>query len=434
MRTNISKYIQNVALFKEQLLYWSNQFREVVVLDSNSESNENQLYKSYDLVVAVEAFTSIQTDYEKAFEDLYQYQSKANDWLFGYLSYDLKNDVEHLKSQNFDGLQFPDLYFFQPKKIFLLKENSVEIQYLNMCDDEVESDFEEITQSQKLNVKSQKLPINIQQRISKENYLKKTEKMLAHIHRGDIYEANFCMEFFAEDASIEPVEIYQKLNEISASPFAVYFKKNQHYLLSASPERYLKKEDEKVISQPIKGTAKRNLNIELDEQSKMDLQNNPKERSENIMIVDLVRNDLSHTATKGSVEVEELCEIYTFKQVHQMISTIVSNVEHTTSPIEILRTTFPMGSMTGAPKISAMQIIEELEETKRGLYSGAVGYFTPTGNFDFNVVIRSILYNSENKYLSFSVGSAITSEAIPENEYEECLLKAKAMFEVLQVK
>ncbi len=434
MRTNISKYIHNVALFKEQLLYWSHQFREVVVLDSNIESNENQLYKSYDLVVAVEAFTSIQTDYEKAFEDVYQYQSKANDWLFGYLSYDLKNDVEHLKSQNFDGLQFPDLYFFQPKKIFLLKGNSVEIQYLNMCDDEVESDFEEITQSPKAKAKSQELQINIQQRISKENYLKKTEKMLAHIHRGDIYEANFCMEFFAEDANIEPIEIYQKLNQISASPFAVYFKKNQHYLLSASPERYLKKEDEKVISQPIKGTAKRNLVVELDEQNKVDLQNNPKERSENIMIVDLVRNDLSHTATKGSVEVEELCEIYTFKQVHQMISTIVSNVEHTTSPIEILRTTFPMGSMTGAPKISAMQIIEELEETKRGLYSGAVGYFTPTGNFDFNVVIRSILYNSENNYLSFSVGSAITSEAIPEKEYEECLLKAKAMFEVLSEK
>jgi para-aminobenzoate synthetase component 1 len=434
LRTNISKYIHNVALFKEQLLYWSHQFREVVVLDSNIESNENQLYKSYDLVVAVEAFTSIQTDYEKAFEDVYQYQSKANDWLFGYLSYDLKNDVEHLKSQNFDGLQFPDLYFFQPKKIFLLKGNSVEIQYLNMCDDEVESDFEEITQSPKAKAKSQELQINIQQRISKENYLKKTEKMLAHIHRGDIYEANFCMEFFAEDANIEPIEIYQKLNQISASPFAVYFKKNQHYLLSASPERYLKKEDEKVISQPIKGTAKRNLVVELDEQNKVDLQNNPKERSENIMIVDLVRNDLSHTATKGSVEVEELCEIYTFKQVHQMISTIVSNVEHTTSPIEILRTTFPMGSMTGAPKISAMQIIEELEETKRGLYSGAVGYFTPTGNFDFNVVIRSILYNSENNYLSFSVGSAITSEAIPEKEYEECLLKAKAMFEVLSEK
>lgn len=431
MRTKISKYIQNVALFKEQLLYWSQQYREVIVLDSNFESNENQLYKTYDFIVAVEAFTSIQTDYEKAFEDLYQYQSKVKDWLFGYLSYDLKNDVEHLKSQNFDGLQFPDLYFFQPKKIFFVKGNTVEIQYLNMCDDEVELDFEDITQSQKSKVKNQKYSINIQQRISKENYLKKTEKMLAHIHRGDMYEANFCMEFFAEDTNIEPLEIYQNLNQISASPFAVYFKKNQHYLLSASPERYLKKEDGKVISQPIKGTAKRNLDAIIDEQNKMDLQNNPKERSENIMIVDLVRNDLSQTATKGSVVVEELCGIYSFKQVHQMISTIVSNVEHTTSPIEILRTTFPMGSMTGAPKISAMQIIEELEETKRGLYSGAVGYFTPTGNFDFNVVIRSILYNSENNYLSFSVGSAITSEAIPEKEYEECLLKAKAMFEVL---
>ncbi len=433
MRTNNSKYIQNVALFKEQLLYWSNQFREVVILDSNVESNNKQLYKSYDLILAVEAFTSIQTDYEKAFEDLYQYQSKTQDWLFGFLSYELKNDVEELKSQNFDGLSFPDLYFFQPKKIFLLKGNTVEIQYLNMCDDEIEADFKEITQSQKSQDKSQKAQINIQQRISKDHYLKKTEKMLAHIRRGDIYEANFCMEFYAENTTIEPIEIYQKLNQISASPFAVYFKNNQHYLLSASPERYLKKDDEKVISQPIKGTAKRNLDTEVDQQNKIDLQNNPKERSENIMIVDLVRNDLSHTATKGSVAVEELCEIYSFKQVHQMISTIVSKVEHTTSPIEILRTTFPMGSMTGAPKISALQIIEELEETKRGLYSGAVGYFTPTGNFDFNVVIRSILYNSEHKYLSFSVGSAITSEAIPEKEYEECLLKAKAMFEVLQV-
>ena len=431
MRTNITKHIANPTLFKEQILHWSQQFGEVIVLDSNIENNEKQLYKSYDLVVAVDAFTSIQTDYEKAFEDLYQYQSKANDWLFGYLSYDLKNDIELLNSKNHDGLHFPDLYFFQPKKIFLLNDNTLEIQYLNMCDDEIDADFEEILNHSKFT--SQISKVTIEQRISKESYLKKTEKMLAHIHRGDIYEANFCMEFYANHSIIEPSEIYGKLNKISDSPFAVFFKKNQHYLLSASPERYLKKENEKVISQPIKGTAKRNSNTTVDEQNKIDLLNNPKERSENIMIVDLVRNDLSQTATKGSVEVEELCEIYSFKQVHQMISTVFSNVLHTTSPIEILRTTFPMGSMTGAPKISAMKIIDELEETKRGLYSGAVGYFTPSGNFDFNVVIRSILYNSKNQYLSFSVGSAITAEAIPENEYEECLLKAKAMFEVLQV-
>ena len=426
MRTVITKDISPFSDFKNQLLHWANQHREVVFLDSNQY---HQKYSSYDAVLAVDAFTSIKTDYENAFQDLYQYQSQTKDWLFGYLSYDLKNDTEDLQSNNFDGLEFPDLFFFQPKKLFLIKENQIEIQYLRMCDDEIETDFEEITQCSVFSIPSS--DVEIQQRISKENYLSKVSKMLEHIHRGDIYEANFCMEFYAENAQIEPLEIYQKLNAISEPPFAVYFKNNFQYLLSASPERYLRKEGLKVISQPIKGTARRSFDLEQDEQLKSDLAQNEKERSENIMIVDLVRNDLSHTATKGSVQVEELCQIYTFKQVHQMISTIVSEVENTTSPIEILRTTFPMGSMTGAPKISAMQIIEALEETKRGLYSGAVGYFTPTGDFDFNVVIRSILYNAKNQYLSFSVGSAITSQAIPEMEYEECLLKAKAMFEVL---
>lgn len=428
MRTSVYKSISNSSAFKNQLLNWSNQFREVVFLDSNSETN-NQNYSNYDLVVAVDAFTSIKTDYVNSFQDLHQYQSQAKDWLFGYLSYDLKNDIEDLKSNNFDGLDFPDLFFFQPKKLFLVKGNQLEIQYLKMCDDEIDFDFEEINQCSVFSVQSSE--VDLKQRISKENYISKVSKMLEHIHRGDIYEANFCMEFYAENTPIEPLEIYQKLNAISQPPFAVYFKNNSNYLMCASPERYLKKDNFKVISQPIKGTSRRSFDIELDELSKFELENNPKERSENIMIVDLVRNDLSKTATKGSVQVEELCKIYSFKQVHQMISTIASEVENTTSPVEIIRTTFPMGSMTGAPKISAMNIIENLEETKRGLYSGAVGYFTPNGDFDFNVVIRSILYNSDNQYISFSVGSAITSQSVPELEYEECLLKAKAMFEVL---
>lgn len=421
--------IENPQEFKMKLLHWSEQFREVVFLDSNQY---HQKYSNYEVVLAVDAFTSIKTDYFNAFEDLHQYQSKTQDWLFGYLSYDLKNDTEALHSKNFDGLEFPDLFFFQPKKLFFLKENHVEMQYLNLCDDEMEDDFLAISNTNSICDFATLQEIKIQQRISKEAYLQKVSKMLEYIHHGDIYEANFCMEFFAKDATIHPTEIYQKLNDISQPPFAVYFKNNHQFLLSASPERYLKKEGTKVISQPIKGTAKRNSDPILDEQSKVELENNPKERSENIMIVDLVRNDLSRTAAKGSVEVEELCGIYTFKQVHQMISTVVSQVENTNSPIEIIKTTFPMGSMTGAPKISAMKIIEELEETKRGLYSGAVGYFTPHGDFDFNVVIRSILYNAKNQYVSFSVGSAITSEATPEGEYEECLLKAKAMFEVLK--
>ena len=426
LRTIVEKKIDKPEVFKNQLLDWSQQFREMVFLDSN---NYHQKQSSFDCVLAVDAFTSIKTDFHNAFEDLKQYQQQTKDWLFGYLSYDVKNDVEDLHSNNFDGLHFPDLFFFQPKKLFLLKGNQLEIQYLRMCDDEIESDFLAIQNNSKLETRNSKP--EIVQRISKEIYLSKVNNMLEHIHRGDIYEANFCMEFYAENAIIEPVKIYQKLNAISKPPFAIFFKNNEQYLLCASPERYLRKEGNKVISQPIKGTAKRFSDLVLDENSKTELETNPKERSENIMIVDLVRNDLSHTAIKGSVEVEELCGIYTFEQVHQMISTVVSNVSTTTSPVEILRTTFPMGSMTGAPKISAMKIIEELEETKRGLYSGAVGYFSPENDFDFNVVIRSILYNAATNYVSFSVGSAITSQSNPEQEYEECLLKAKAMFEVL---
>jgi len=433
LRTSIIKHIENPFQFKQILLTWSQQFREVIFLDSNDYP---QQYFSYDCLLAVDAFTSIKTDYHNAFEDLKQYQQVTKDWLFGYLSYDLKNDIEDLLSNNFDGLSFPDLFFFQPKKLFLLKGNQLEIQYLNMCDDEVSADFEEIS----LQIADCRLQITdsmyseieIKQRISKDNYLDKVSNLLEHIHRGDFYEVNFCMEFYIENAVINPLDKFFKLNEISKSPQAVFFKNNAHFLLSASPERYIKKEGDLLISQPIKGTAKRFRDPIEDEKSKNELASDPKEYAENIMVSDLVRNDLSRTAQKGSVKVEELCVIYTFEQVHQMISTITSKIDSQYTAIDAIKTTFPMGSMTGTPKVSVLKIIEELEETKRGLYSGAVGYFTPNGDFDFNVVIRSILYNQENKYVSFSVGSAITSLSIPEKEYEECLLKAKAMREVLR--
>ncbi|WP_264551872.1 anthranilate synthase component I family protein [Flavobacterium sp. N2038] len=432
MRVSIHKKISNPAHFKQQLLSWSQQFREIVFLDSNSYPQE---YSNFDCLLAVDAFTSLKTDFQNAFDDLKQYQQTTKDWLLGYLSYDLKNDIEELKSTNFDGLDFPDMFFFQPKKIFLLKGDQLEIQYLRLCDDEVDDDFEEIMQIQSepfVTLSGPEASGEVQQRISKERYVEKVNKILEHIHKGDMYEANFCMEFFSENAIINPLEKFQKLNEISQAPLAVFFKNNKQYLLSASPERYLKKEGETIISQPIKGTSKRFSDPLEDEKSKLFLASDSKERAENIMITDLVRNDLSHTAQKGSVEVAELCKIYSFLQVHQMISTITSKLDPQYSVVDVLKTTFPMGSMTGAPKISVMKIIENLEETKRGLYSGAVGYFTPEGDFDFNVVIRSILYNQEKKYVSFSVGSAITSLSIPEKEYEECLLKAKAMHEVLQ--
>ena len=427
MRVSEFYTIDNPSLFKEQLLYWAQQFREVAFLDSNSYP---QAYSSYDCMLAVDAFTLLQTDYDNAFEDLKQYQQTTKDWLFGYLSYDLKNDSERLQSNNFDGLDFPDLFFFQPKKIFLLKGNQLETRYLHLCDDELQEDYQDITTI----VPQQSTAsdsVMVQARIDQKKYLEQVQKMQEYIHKGDIYEANFCMEFYAENATIQPLEKFQKLNAISQPPFAVFLKNNQQYLLSATPERYLRKEGEDLISQPIKGTAKRYEDPVADEKAKEDLASNPKERAENIMITDLVRNDLSRTAQKGSVQVEELCGIYSFMQVHQMISTITSKMDEKYSVIDVLRLTFPMGSMTGAPKISAMKIIEELEATKRGLYSGAVGYFTPEGDFDFNVVIRSILYNQKKQYLSFSVGSAITALSVPEQEYEECLLKAKAMKSVL---
>jgi para-aminobenzoate synthetase component 1 len=429
LRTTFGHKVQDSEVFKRQLLIWSQQFDDVVWLDSN---NYEQNYSNYDAVLAVDALTSIKTDYHDAFEQLKDYQTQTKDWIFGYLTYDLKNAVENLKSDNFDGLEFPDLYFFQPKKLFFFKGNQVEIQYLKMVDDEFESDLKNIRHCKEVVRGNLSNDIKIKLRIHKDEYFEKIKNMLAHIHRGDIYEANFCQEFYAENTEINPIETYNKLNSISNPPFASFLKCIDKYLLSASPERYLKKEGNSVISQPIKGTSKRSLDIEEDNIFKAELLVNEKERSENIMIVDLVRNDLSKTAIKGTVEVEELCKIYSFDQVHQMISTVKSKVESTTHPIDIIKSTFPMGSMTGAPKISAMKIIEALEETKRGLYSGAVGYISPMGDFDFNVVIRSILYNETKKYVSYSVGGAITSKSDPLKEYEECLVKAKAMRQVLE--
>ncbi|PTX63110.1 para-aminobenzoate synthetase component 1 [Kordia periserrulae] len=435
MRVTLSFSLEDISTIKQQLLVWSQQFHEVVWFDSNHYQAN---YSEYDAILAVDALTVLQTDTQNAFQKLAEYQKTTNDWIFGYLSYDLKNATEDLKSENFDGLQFPELYFMQPKKLFFLKGNILEVSYLSFLKDELQEDVFTIMNTKidseifTHSTSNKEHRPKIKLRIHKDEYHEKVNTLLAHIHRGDIYEANFCQEFYAENAEIDPLSTYTHLNAISKPPFATFMRLEDKYILSASPERYLKKEGTKVISQPIKGTAKRSDDAELDVQMAEDLRTDEKERAENIMIVDLVRNDLSKTAVKGSVNVEELCKIYTFDQVHQMISTVVSEVSETQNPIEILQTTFPMGSMTGAPKISAMQIIENLEETKRGIYSGAIGYFTPTNDFDFNVVIRTILYNSTQKYVSYSVGGAITAKSIPEKEYEECLLKAKAMREALE--
>ena len=408
-------------------MLWSQKFTHVISLDSNEYPQETS---EFDFLIAVGSHSEIKITND--LEQLKTYQTLTKDWLFGYLSYDLKNNIENMKSKNFDGLDFPDVFFFQPKKIFFIKGNSLEVSYLSSYESEIEADLKTIGEMDSSLGTPKQDPIKIKLRIHKDDYFKKVARLLEHIHKGDVYEINFCQEFYSEETQIAPVETYFKLNEISKPPFAAFLKLSDSYLLSASPERYLKKSGSKVSSQPIKGTAKRAANEVEDMLLKEALANDMKEQSENIMIVDLVRNDLSRVALKGSVKVDELCKVYTFEQVHQLISTITCEVETKIHPVDIIRATFPMGSMTGAPKISAMKLIETYEETKRGLYSGAVGYFTPNGDFDFNVVIRSILYNEKNKYVSYSVGGAITAKSDPVKEYEECLVKAKAMREVLE--
>ncbi|KGK30552.1 anthranilate synthase component I family protein [Cellulophaga sp. E6(2014)] len=432
MRKKVTYTFEDLPFLKDSILQWAQQYYEVVWLDSNAHK---QKYDSFDALIAVDALTSIKTDHKNAFDDLKTYQEQTKDWIFGYLTYDLKNDVEKLESANLDGVEFPELYFFQPKKIIKIKGNCLEFDYLNMVDDEIEEDYQTIIKcppNMGDKIQSVTKDIHIKMRIFKDEYFSKVTKMLDDIKHGAIYEANFCQEFYAENYTIDPLKVYQKLNEISKAPFATFLKLDDKYLLCASPERYLKKMGSKIISQPIKGTAKRASNKEEDDKLKERLAQDEKERAENIMIVDLVRNDLSKSAIKGTVAVEELCKVYTFDQVHQMISTVIAHVDADKSPVAIIKDSFPMGSMTGAPKVSAMKIIETLESFKRGLYSGAVGYFSPEGDFDFNVIIRSILYNKSKKYISFSVGSAITAKATPENEYQECLLKAKAMRQVLE--
>ncbi len=427
----ITNTISNQS-FKINIEGLNNRYQHACVFDSNAASNSNKHLQSSKIIAIDSSEELTITKSKKGLEELQRFYDSRKGWLFGYLTYDLKNEIEHLESNNEDGLQLPLLHFFSPKVViqienknafifyddaFISKDQAEEIYLFTLSTPPPKNELQQNT--------------HLQQKITKKEYIKAVNQLKQHIRKGNIYEVNFCQEFFSEKTTIDPVAVFEKLNSISAAPFSAFSKFGKFFLLCASPERYLQKKGNKLISQPIKGTAKRSDNKLEDEQLKTELSNNLKEKSENVMIVDLVRNDLSHIAKRGTVKVDELQTIYSFKQVHQMISTISCEVKENISFTDVLRSTFPMGSMTGAPKISAMKLIEEFESTKRGLYSGAVGYISPNGDFDFNVVIRSILYNSENTYLSFMVGSAITDKAIAEQEYEECLLKAKALFEVL---
>jgi para-aminobenzoate synthetase component 1 len=437
MRKIIYIDIKNKKNFDEKLLEILKDEEYIAHYNTNKEKiniDTKFLYSDYETITA---YGKISDSYGEILnpENLKKYINSQNDWFFGFFSYDYKNHLENLTSNNFDGINVPDYFFFQPEIVFIEKNKILEIHYFENITSTEKIKFlkEKILKLEENKIQPKKNNVELKQRIDKNSYLKKASELKNHIKIGNIYEINLCMEFYSENTEIEETEIFNKLNSLSPTPFAAFFKLKDKILISASPERYLKKSGMKIISQPIKGTAARNENLEIDNENKIRLENDEKERSENIMIVDLVRNDLSRTAKKGSVKVEELCGIYPFSSVFQMISTISSELKSEELYIDVINTSFPPGSMTGAPKIRAMELIEEFEETKRGLYSGSVGYFSPEKDFDFNVVIRSIIYNKTAKYLSYSVGSAITDKSVPEKEYEECLLKAETMKSVLLI-
>ena len=431
MRQTAVYNISDIEFFKKRLTSWASQFEQSAVFQGTIDEN-NGLYLKYDMLVGVDALDELFSE-KDSFDNLFNFHNHKQDWLFGYMSYDLKNEIEDLKSENLDFLNFPPLHFFQPKWVFEIIENQVKIHFpINVERKKMQLLFKEIMHFELEDDSNE--TVSIESRISKEEYIEGFEKLQQHIFRGDIYEVNYCQEFFASNVVLNPISVYQNLYSVSKPPFAAYYRCQDNHLMCASPERFLKKDTKTLISQPIKGTRKRSVQVEEDNRLKNELLNCPKEQSENVMIVDLVRNDLSKTASPTSVKVQELFGIYSFPQVHQLISTVVSELEENTPWTEAIRHAFPMGSMTGAPKISAMQLIEKTEVFKRGLYSGAVGFVTPDSNFDFNVVIRSILYNSTKQYASLPVGSAITANANPQDEYDECYLKAKAMMEVLNAR
>ncbi|HDP76298.1 MAG TPA: aminodeoxychorismate synthase component I [Bacteroidales bacterium] len=369
------------------------------------------------------------------FDELDRFLSAHKDWVFGYFTYDLKNQLENLDSKHPDSLGFPDMFFFSPRILVLVNGNTAVFQYNR--DETSQAELDELIvrlNGDYIDDTECQVPLVFQSHYTYSDYLKTIRAVKQHIARGDIYEMNLCQEFFAYRMNLSPYLTFNRLYQKSPTPFGAFLKVTDRYLMCASPERYLRRDGAWLFSQPIKGTAPRMATQEADSIEIERLKSDPKERAENVMIVDLVRNDLSRIAMRGSVKVNELCGIYTFPQVHQMISTVSCELADGLRPTDPFRATFPMGSMTGAPKVRAMELIEHFERSKRGLYSGAVGYFMPNGDFDFNVVIRSLLYNRNNGYLSFTVGGAITFNSQPEAEYRECLVKARAILETLNAR
>ncbi len=427
-------YTINHSNFVKKFKDWASQFDLVSFYDSNDYYQDQPsefAYHKYEYILAFSKSYSNDIMINKK-DYLNNYINNHSDWIFGYFSYDLKNAIHQLESNKLKYFDFEDLFFYVPDMVMYKNERGIILeskQQLNI------KDFEQEVMHYTLPAKPlgyQKSKPNFKAVQTHQTYIENVNSLKHHIQIGDIYEVNYCQEFISEATEINAWETYQALCKQSPTPFAAYFKQAKLSLISASPERFICKRGQKIISQPIKGTIKMTNNSSENQKLISKLRNDPKELSENVMIVDVVRNDLSQTAQKNSVKVEELFGIYPFKQLYQMISTVSSQKLASVSSLDVILSCFPMGSMTGAPKKRAMELIEHYETARRSLFSGSVGYFDPEGDFDFNVIIRSLFYDDLKKRLAYTVGGAITIQSDAQKEYEECLLKAKAIREVCE--
>ncbi len=406
---------------KQKMLRWVDQNSIFLFLDSNNYPSK---YAGYECLLAAGQVTP--DDDIHTLADLQHKHDVMQDWLFGHIGYDHKNILEpKLASSCSAKVGFPDMNFFRPVTVAYInrEQTSLTIESFGSPDDI----FRQINA---MSIKHSNAPIprlRFNSVIDRDTYLDTIRQLRKHIADGDCYEINLCNEGFCNDADIHPLDVFNELNTLSPAPFAAYYRAGDAYLMCASPERYLRKSGRAIVSQPIKGTAARGSDAEQDELNKKLLQTSIKERAENVMIVDLVRNDLSRCCETGSITVDDLFGIYTFPQVHQMISTVSGKMKATAAFTDAIRYSFPMGSMTGAPKFKVMQLIDRYERSRRELFSGSVGYITPGGDFDLNVVIRSLFYNAAARYLSYQTGGAITYDSNAEQEWDEMRLKAWAL-------
>lgn len=413
---------------KAGMLNWSKQFSILVFLDSNSYPS---VYDGYECLLAAGCRYLVPSSGADPLAALQAAHNEQGDWMFGHISYDIKNVLEPaLESRHPARHHFPLLQFFVPETVCYLDRNCATLTIETFGDpDDIKKAIDDASA---IPLPALAISLSFTPYIQKEHYIDIVGRLREHIREGDCYEINFCGGGHTTAKIAEPLAVFAALNRLSPAPFAAYYRDGDRYLMCASPERYLHKSGRQVLSQPIKGTARRGTDAAADAAMKAALRSDIKERAENVMIVDLVRNDLARCCEVGSVTVDELFGIYTFPQVHQMISTVSGTLRPDRSFTDAIRTSFPMGSMTGAPKFKVMQLIDRYEEARRELFSGTVGYITPAGDMDFNVIIRSLYYNADSEYLSYSTGGAITWDSIPEKEWEEMRLKAWAVERLFQ--